>query len=168
MTSPLDEKGHDAGTQALLNAFPMADKIAAMYAEVAVRAYLSATPAPDGLEAVGWFIDADEHGVYQQVAPQHNGEPDLVALVRADQAQSALAARDAQVQRLTEENEALREALKPFADKYEECRPNEDDVRRGLALDLDKSPDDELAMIFPRLGHLRAARALSSTESNAT
>jgi hypothetical protein len=60
MTAPLDEKGHDASTQALLNAFPMADKIAAMYAEVAIRAYLSAVALPDELE-VAWDFSEIEH-----------------------------------------------------------------------------------------------------------
>ena len=60
MTVPLDERGHDASTQALLNAFPMADKIAAMYAEIVLSAYLSAVALPDELEVVAY---AEREGV---------------------------------------------------------------------------------------------------------
>lgn len=137
MTSPLDEKGHDASTQALLNAFPMADKIAAMYAEVAIGAYLShvnkspetehidtdvLSPAPDGLEvcidAVSMLEELTkpnaEGAVHEDVI---RGKAAFYARVLRE-LMRRLETAEAQVKRLTEDNEALRaELTKPDAER---------------------------------------------------
>lgn len=122
MTAPLDEKGYDASTQALLNAFPMADKIAAMYAEVAIRAYLAAshvneTPetehvegdvlssAPSEMDVVAWLDETADaapgaKGVttdaYAAAYWEHTSGAPMTELVRASQVQSALAAMRAE------------------------------------------------------------------------
>lgn len=139
MTMPLDEKGHDASTQALLDAFPMADKIAAMYAEVAIRAYLSAVALPDELEVAGWVMGssfttdplmADYWGKAAKAVTGSDQAHSTIAALRAeivaaDAEQAAWRTRhslmvkraetvEAEVKRLTEENEALRAELQDW------------------------------------------------------
>lgn len=137
MTAPPDEKGYDASIQALLNAFPMADKMAAMYAEAAIRAYLAASPSPSEMDVARKL--RERSGFMREAGHDDDAELDLEAADALDQAQSALAAMradrdslqaalngvrdnrdgllvaaEAQVQRLTEENEALREKSDEF------------------------------------------------------
>jgi hypothetical protein len=169
MTAPLDENGLEAAIRAIKS--PRCTCAYEDLASTAIRAYLAASPAPDGMEVVAWdrlrdligeYFDLGyAEGVVQRDVDTMAGDAqrtlsDIEAVI--SQAQSALAdmreqkdeaedaeneAKDsfwaiyprylelggepvsteaartdlaAQVQRLTEENEALRKALKRIAD----------------------------------------------------
>lgn len=113
MTAPLDENGLEAAHNVLWPATEWNDGEHACRETVsaAIRAYLAASPSPSEMEVVAWMHPTAgwARTKYHSILPhcQKSGRGP-VALVRQDQAQSALAARDAQVLRLTEENEALR------------------------------------------------------------
>jgi Lar family restriction alleviation protein len=148
------------------------------------RAYLAAPPSPSmEMDVVGFAHPTSDwcHRLYSEIdmhCPKDGPRP--VALVTLDQAQSALAARDAQVLRLTEENEALRkerdealalvnyaedvgtilvarikaleEALRPFARHIDEMKFDLDNKGNEL-------PDEQaVGWVYVTNGDFRRAR----------
>lgn len=86
MTTPLDEKGLEAAEAA----WHQSDMGLRWKLSDAIRAYLSTTPAPDGLEELQRYnihLAEDDPTSFHGMELAHDGE-----WVRADQAQSALAA----------------------------------------------------------------------------
>lgn len=65
---------------------------------------------------------------------------------------------------LQRENAELREALKPFAVKYADITPSDDEILGG-ARHPDEMDVDELALITISIGSLRRARALLGGEN---
>lgn len=63
------------------------------------------------------------------------------------------------VHALVEENERLRKALEPFAQKLAEIEPDSLSVSMGMARPVSDMRDEELALLTVGIGHLRAARA---------
>jgi hypothetical protein len=58
--------------------------------------------------------------------------------------------------------EQLEGALRPFAAKYDDCRPPVRDIAAGLARDLDGDADEVTALVTFNLGDFRRARAALS------
>lgn len=122
--APLDEKGYNASTQALLNAFPMADKVAAMYAEVAIRAYLAASHSPSmEMEVVAWAHFDEECEIcinlvadaIERLDPSPGEDWSLVTL---SSVQSALSAMATERDQLTSENEMMAKSAQDAWSKH--------------------------------------------------
>jgi phage I-like protein len=132
MTAPMDEKGLEAATRAIKS--PRCTCAYEDLASTAIRAYLAASPAPDGMEVVALVDDLRSvnarhewfkaNGLMQQAADAIDQAQSSLSAMAAerDEAQEAalsnfnswktavghVAAAEAQVLRLTEEKEALR------------------------------------------------------------